>query len=233
MHLFDSHSESYEADIREAIPFAHLEPAFFAQVKAESLLEIVTRELGATDRLAALDVGCGPGTTHGLLLSHFGALYGADVSERMIERARREHPDVTYVVFDGEALPFASATFDVTFAVCVLHHVPPLQWVRFIDELQRVTRPGGLIAIYEHNPANPLTRLVISRCAFDEGAVLVSRRRAQNLLIHAGMAPGPSGYILFFPWPGRITRGIERRLRWLRLGAQYFVTGRAHDGGRA
>src|SRR5438045_6515376 len=133
MHLFDSHSESYEADIREAIPFAHLEPAFFAQVKAESLLEIVTRELGATDRLAALDVGCGPGTTHGLLLSHFGALYGADVSERMIERARREHPDVTYVVLYGVALQFGSATFKLTFRCCVLSMLLTIRRVMVLD----------------------------------------------------------------------------------------------------
>jgi hypothetical protein len=31
--------------------------------------------------------------------------------------------------------------------------------------LVRVVRPGGVAAIVEHNPLNPLTRLVVARCA--------------------------------------------------------------------
>jgi SAM-dependent methyltransferase len=226
MGLFDAHSESYEADIRRALAFVHQDPGFFARAKAESLLEIVREEVGAAERLTALDVGCGPGTTHELLAKHFGSLSGVDVSKRMIERARREHPDVAYVLYDGDVLPFQSASFDVTCAVCVLHHVAPEKWLAFAEELHRVTRRGGLVAIFEHNPINPLTRLVVSRCEFDEEAVLVSRRRATRLLVSAGLAPGPSGYILFFPWQNSVTRSIEHWLRPLSLGAQYFVTGR-------
>jgi SAM-dependent methyltransferase len=226
MPRFDNHSESYDADVRKALGFVRQDPAFFAFAKAESLVEVAREELGPTRELTALDVGCGPGTAHGLLAESFRSLQGVDVSKAMIDRASREHPNVTYLIFDGKVMPFSTASFDLTFAMCVVHHVPQAQWPDFVRELRRVTRPGGLVAIYEHNPANPFTRLIVSRCVFDDDAVLVPHRTARTLLLDAGMALGPSGYLFFFPWQGDVTQKVERRLSWLKLGAQYFITGR-------
>ena len=45
---------------------------------------------------------------------------------------------------DGERLPFADETFDVTFCVAALHHALDLQ--RMVRELARVTRRGGVVA---------------------------------------------------------------------------------------
>jgi len=45
---------------------------------------------------------------------------------------------------DGERLPFADASFDVTFAVAALHHA--LELGAMVREMARVTRPGGLVA---------------------------------------------------------------------------------------
>jgi hypothetical protein len=42
----------------------------------------------------------------------------------------------------------------------------------------------------------------------------------------AGLETAEARYILFFPWDGSGLRGIESGLRWLPLGAQYFVSGR-------
>ena len=55
--------------------------------------------------------------------------------------------------------------------------------------MARVLRPGGIAAIFEHNPLNPLTRRVVSNCVFDEDAVLLRRRRARGLLRQAGLVP--------------------------------------------
>ena len=43
----------------------------------------------------------------------------------------------------------------------------------FVAELARVVRPGGLVVVFEHNPLNPLTRLVVSRVTFDDGVRLL------------------------------------------------------------
>lgn len=44
---------------------------------------------------------------------------------------------------DGESLPFAEDTFDVTYCVATLHHA--LDLGRMVREMARVTRPGGLV----------------------------------------------------------------------------------------
>ena len=45
---------------------------------------------------------------------------------------------------DAEHLPFADASFDLTYCVATLHHA--LDLPRMVSELARVTRPGGTVA---------------------------------------------------------------------------------------
>jgi SAM-dependent methyltransferase len=52
--------------------------------------------------------------------------------------------DFGRVQADGEHLPFADATFDVTYAVAALHHA--LDMPRMVREMARVTKPGGVVA---------------------------------------------------------------------------------------
>ena len=87
----------------------------------------------------------------------------------------------------------------------------------------RVCRPGGLIVLFEHNPFNPLTRRAVHGCEFDKDAELLSRRRASRLLADAGISAPRGRYIEFFTRESRLLRGIEARLGWLPLGAQYAV----------
>ena len=61
-------------------------------------------------------------------------------------------------------MPVPDASVDVVFAICVVHHVPPAHWGAFAAEMARVLRPGGVAAIFEHNPLNPVTRRVVSNC---------------------------------------------------------------------
>jgi len=162
-----------------------------------------------------------------LLAGELGAIDGVDISEGVLEAARLRNPSVSYRSYDGEHLPYEDKTFDLVFAICVLHHVPPPRWESFIAELARVTRPGGVLAVIEHNPLNPLTRLAVSRCEFDDDAVLLGRRRTERLLRAARLElHPPSRYIAFFPWRNALLAKTERALRRIPLGAQYVVTGR-------
>ena len=92
-------------------------------------------------------------------------------------------------------------------------------------ELARVARTGGLVVIMEHNPFNPLTRLAVSRCSFDEDAVLLSKRSVRKLMTEAALAKAEGRYILFFPWRAKVFRRIESVLRALPLGAQHVTVG--------
>src|SRR5207249_2633582 len=52
--------------------------------------------------------------------------------------------DFPRVQADGEHLPFADESFDLTYCVATLHHALDLQ--RMANELARVTRRGGVVA---------------------------------------------------------------------------------------
>ncbi len=213
---FEQFGDVYREEVQRVVAFSGQDVDFFAQAKADAILEVVRARLGEPRELSALDVGCGVGLTDRFVAPEFRSLAGVDISSAMVERAAEANPDVAYLRYDGSTLPYDDASFDVVFTICVLHHVPPSSWESFARQLFRVTRPGGLLIVGEHNPKNPATRVVVSRCP----------RRARALLGVAGFADVTTHYILFFPWRGRALRSVERRLRALPAGAQYIAAGR-------
>jgi SAM-dependent methyltransferase len=221
---FDEYSDSYRDAIEEAIGFARTDLDFFIAAKAETLVELAGGHVGPPGELAFLDVGCGPGETDRFLEGRVGRLAGVDVAPKMVERARRRNPWAEYRDYaEGDPIPFEDGTFDVCFAVCVFHHVARDQRVPLVGEMKRVCRPGGLIALFEHNPHNPMTRRAVRDCEFDRDAELLSRREASRVFGEAGFENPRGRYILFFTRKSGLLRGIERRLGWLPLGAQYVV----------
>jgi SAM-dependent methyltransferase len=221
---FDRYAEGYREAVESSISFSGKDLDFFTRAKARVLLELTDREVGPPDELAFLDVGCGPGETDRFLRGRVRALAGADVAPAMLERARRSNPWVEYRAYsEGEPLPYDESSFDVCFAICVFHHVERGQRLPLLEEMIRVCRPGGMVALFEHNPFNPLTRKAIADCEFDRGAELLSRHEAAELLRRAGLADPAGRYVEFFTRDSGLFRAIEGRLGWLPLGAQYAV----------
>jgi SAM-dependent methyltransferase len=206
------------------VAFSGQDAEYFTQMKARALVDLARRRVGDPARLTALDVGCGVGVTDRHLVDPFEHVIGVDIFDGVLERAAAANPGVNYRLYDGRTLPLEDGSVDVAFAICVVHHVPPPQWTAFVAEMARVLRPGGIAAIFEHNPINPLTRRVVSNCVFDEDAVLLRRRRARDLLRQVGLAPCEDRYIAFLPFGGKAVAPIEAALRRVPLGAQYYVS---------
>lgn len=225
MSDFDQYKDTYRNEVENAIGFVGTGVDFFTRAKVAQLIELTTRRLGHPSHFKVLDVGCGVGLTERHLVDTFGSVWGVDVSEQSVQLATRAHPRAHFRTCQHEQLPFQDSEFDVAFAMCVMHHVLPEQWPGFLSEMQRVTRPGGLSVIFEHNPYNPLTRLAVSRCPFDADAVLLSMRQLRRLFTQTGFQQLEGRYILFFPWHARILQWLEGRLGWLCLGGQYCVAG--------
>lgn len=222
---FDAYGDRYDDVMKESIGFLGRQHEFYTRIKAECLLERLRRLYGATDSLRVLDIGCGTGKTDGFLLASLGELCGTDISSASIERARRDHPQVRYEVYDGRRLPFEDSSFDAAFLICVLHHVEPEDRAALVREARRILRPGGAVFIFEHNPFHPLTRLAVARCEFDRDARLLPRREADVLAAEAGFRVADAQYILYLPFQcpcGKIPESWRRRIP---LGAQYFVEG--------
>lgn len=228
---FDHYAQSYSDHLAQAIRFSGRSHRFFVQAKVDHLIASLNALGIAPATATCLDVGCGTGETAALLSEHVGELFGVDISKESVALARQrpETRRVRYSTYDGVRLPYESGQFDFAFAVAVVHHVPPANWLAFVSEMARVVRPGGFVAIYEHNPWNPLTRRVVSNCEFDRDAVLLSARQAGSLLERAGLSTALKHHILFFPWKNRFVAGAERLLRRVPFGAQYAVYGRVSE----
>ncbi|MEO6091837.1 MAG: class I SAM-dependent methyltransferase [Novosphingobium sp.] len=222
---FDAYAESYDDTVNRSIAFVGLRVDYFTRVKADYLLDILSRHLGDSRAIDLLDVGCGVANSHPLITKRLGSVSGTDVSAECLAEAARRNPAGDYRAYAGARLPYEDGQFGAAVATCVLHHVPPEQWRGFLAEMKRVVRPGGVTVIFEHNPLNPLARRAVSNCAFDADAVLLSRRRTRALMDEAGFRVAEARSILSIPVLGPRTRRIDRELGRLPLGAQYYVAG--------
>ena len=93
--------------------------------------------------LRIADVGCGMGSTFGML-SEFGWVVGIDASPTALSFSReRGHPSL--VAGSLPALPFADGAFDIVCALDVIEHID--DDFTAAKELWRVCKPGGLLLI--------------------------------------------------------------------------------------
>lgn len=232
---FDHFKETYRSDIDKAVSFSGQSHDFFTRVKAEYLLSLFRkfmngqRQSTATrGNLDVLDIGCGHGHIHPYLTKSDIPikLFATDVASTVVEEARILNSTVNYQSYGGERLPYNDQSFDIAFTIAVLHHVLPAQWLAFLQEMRRVVRPGGMVAIFEHNPINPLTQWVVRTCPIDENAVLLGSRRLSKLAAQAEFVEIAKQYILFTPLDGTAYRKFDNLVGWLPLGAQYYVVAR-------
>ncbi len=221
---FDKYASSYAEKMRASIQYCPLTHDFFTRVKAEHLCGVVEATHGKKGQPVLLDLGCGGGLTDSILKNRFQNLHGLDVSQDLIAVAQDRNPEVNYRTYDGVRSEFEDGAFDVIFAICVWHHVPPPNWPAFAAECFRLLKPGGFMLVYEHNPYNPLTRLSVARCEFDSDAVLLPPRRVRQLLQSAGFQRCETNHLLFLPLDRSWCRRVENfLLRKIPLGAQYVV----------
>src|SRR5262249_8660734 len=149
-----------------------------------------------------LDFGPGIGNSVPAFRRYFptAKLTCADVSARSLEVSRHRFPgEERYVVIEGRSFPLADQTFDLAFTSCVFHHISTAEHRRWLEELLRVTRPGGLLVVFEHNPWNPLTVRAVKTCPFDISAELISARTMRSSIRAAGWLVRETSYRVFFP----------------------------------
>jgi ubiquinone/menaquinone biosynthesis C-methylase UbiE len=116
-----------------------------------------------------LDVGCGTGTLAAAIRAAGYDVYGLDASTGMLAQlgaAGRGRPVAGF----GERLPFASGTFGLAITVATLHHITDATRIAgTIAEMCRVTRSGGHVVIWDHNPKNPYWPILMKRVPQDTG----------------------------------------------------------------
>jgi ubiquinone/menaquinone biosynthesis C-methylase UbiE len=90
----------------------------------------------------ALDLCCGEGYYSRRLKALGYDVYGVDISERMIELARRKAKDITYVCSDASRLGmFADRSIDLT--VCGMALMDAPNWEEIVREVYRILKFDG------------------------------------------------------------------------------------------
>ena len=135
-----------------------------------------------------LDIGCGGGATLKRLLnrSKDARVYGIDISEESIAKAKKVNADVldkqVFVVQgSSEKLPYENGKFDLVTAVETVYFWPNLP--DCLQEVRRVLKPGGKFAI--------MIEVIDSDSKWPnivEGMTAYSPEYLEKLLIDAGFA---------------------------------------------
>jgi ubiquinone/menaquinone biosynthesis C-methylase UbiE len=103
-----------------------------------------------------LDVGCGPGMLVETAVNRQMRFVGVDLSFPMAlacHRRLRTSRNGQALRGNAEALPLASAAFDLVLCMGILEYVPSIGAA--LRELHRVLRPGGLLIASMLNPRSP------------------------------------------------------------------------------
>ena len=207
-----------EADAQYEIERPAGTPSFHAWLLAEKFRRGTSELAPLLEGATALAV-CGGSGLDAELLARAGAqTTTADLSlgasRRALERARRHRIELTAIVADAEALPFADRSVDVVYVHDGLHHVErPLAALR---EMARVARLGvsvnepaqavatrmairGRLALAHEEAGNPVRRLTLEE-------VTDTLRAGGFRIVHA------ERYAMFYRHePGRASRFLSRR----------------------
>jgi ubiquinone/menaquinone biosynthesis C-methylase UbiE len=214
---FSAHGKEYEKTLGKS-------HKYFIQVKCKELLKIL-RKFGYNPQ-KVLDLGCGTGEAEEILYKHFDEITGIDSAEGMIDEAKRKKiPNCEFKQADVSKLPLPDKYFDIVFSFCLFHHLPKEKWQLAIEEAVRVSKKSAILLTFEHNPKNPITRHVVSKCPIDEGVVLLSLSQIEELYKKANIQIFEKGFIIFFPRFLSFLHPFERLLYKIPYGGQYYVAG--------
>ncbi len=125
--------------------------ASFSHRTGDDLQRLI--ELGEwSPELQALDVATGGGHTALAIAPYVAQVTVTDLTPRMLEKAReyllsQGVTNAQFQVADAEQLPFPAASFDRVACRIAPHHFPDIG--RFVAEVARVLKPGGLFLLID------------------------------------------------------------------------------------
>jgi ubiquinone/menaquinone biosynthesis C-methylase UbiE len=130
--------------------------------------ELVIARLDPQPGQRWLDLACGTGAVAERAAERGAAVTGLDLAPALIEtakeRATERGLDIDYVVGDCEALEFGDASFDRVSSVVGVMFAPDHEATA--RELERVTAPGGRVALANWTPEGGLGRMFAMMAPF-------------------------------------------------------------------
>jgi SAM-dependent methyltransferase len=220
--LFDQYAAAYEQALSNALAPSGESREYFAEGRVAWLKHCLSERNQWADSL--LDFGCGDGATTPLLLQALNAksAVGVDVSAKSLEIARKRHASER-IRYESLGEFQSSGQMDLAYCNGVFHHILPSQRAAALAMVHRALREEGFFSFWENNPWSLATRYVMSRCAFDRDAILVSPPAARALLRDGGFEILRTDFRFIFPRMLRAFRRMEDFVYRAPLGTQYQI----------
>jgi 2-polyprenyl-3-methyl-5-hydroxy-6-metoxy-1,4-benzoquinol methylase len=217
---FDAFADSYQDLVTDSVRISGEPSDYFASYKARYL----ARVFKGRAKNKVLDYGCGVGSLskHLRLELRPRTVDGFDPSS---ESLRSVEPHLRQQGLFTDTLSDLREDYDLVVLANVLHHVLPADREKLLTGIYSRLRVGGILAVFEHNPYNPLTRWAVSQCSFDEDAILLHNSEVRHRLQKIGFQLFRRDFIVFFPKILSFLRPLEPLLGWCPLGAQHSVLG--------
>lgn len=230
--LFDVFAPGYSGGIEDPIKgFLAGDALAYLRIKVDLFLDDLECDQpcvrGQSDR-HYLDFGCGTGDFLYLLSTRdvHWAMFGCDASCGMLDEARKRWPQICLTdnlwhITEPNQIP--PNQFDFMTATCVFHHIAPSEWKTYFMALHRGLRPRGRLYIFEHNPINPVTRIMVSRAEIDRDAVLLWPFSTVRILRQIGFKVMKLLFFLYIPPRFLKLTKFERWFSRLPFGGQYMI----------
>lgn len=94
-----------------------------------------------------LDIGCGTGTDANYIASKGFEVIGIDLSEEMLNIAKKKFPHIDFRIADMRKLSFENEQFDGIFVAFSLFHIPKKDVPNTLADLYDLLKPNGAIYI--------------------------------------------------------------------------------------
>jgi ubiquinone/menaquinone biosynthesis C-methylase UbiE len=98
-----------------------------------------------------LDLGCGTGHFSNYMRQRGYEVVGLDPSTKMLDFARKNFPDITFVEGISSALPFEENTFDLIISIEVLRYLHPKDVEDSYTEVYRTLKKDGIFFVTHVN----------------------------------------------------------------------------------
>lgn len=90
-----------------------------------------------------LDIGCGSGNYTQAVFSNGFNICGIDISDEMLEKARKKHSEIEWIKGDAKSLPFQSIVFNGAISILATHHIKDIETA--FRETFRVIDKGNFV----------------------------------------------------------------------------------------
>ena len=233
-NVFDQVARDYEKIHNQSLP-PGVHSADFIRQRAARVTRWICEAYSGKE-FCYLDFGCGNGRMLKFLLDSDALkplleqarlkLFGFDTSVESINEARSLIGDERVcLVSDLNHLP-GDVRFDFVISCHVFHHIPPAERAETVERLASWMNPASRLVIWEHNPFNPITRLLVKTCPFDGDARLLTLNTTKTLFGENSFRYREHAYVNVFPprWLRLdAVSAIEVKLSRLPIGAQYWA----------